>query len=275
MTGDWLGWGKAWAHKIVLERRKEVAPQLRDFAAAGELTIVENIGEDIEELADLVEQVYVSGLLARVDEAQPGAIGVDPVGIGAIVNAIVEREIPIETIIGISQGWKMVGAIKTTERKLAEGTMFHGNQRIMAWCCGNAKVEPRGNAIIITKQASGSAKIDPLLALFDAVHLMALNPDAGGKSFWETIGDGKSLKRASKQRLRLKNRRAFPVPSPQVHGRGDQPGWLGATFSVGAANRPTPSTCSAISPASCDPAAAAPSIRRRRSRCPPSSAARA
>lgn len=176
-TGNWLTWSKAWAHKIVLERRKEVAQQLLDFAAAGELTIVENIGDDIDELADLVEQVHASGLLDRSDEKHPEAIGLDPVGIGAIVDAIVARKIPQEMLIGISQGWKMVGAIKTAERKLAEGTLLHGGQLLMAWCVGNAKVEPRGNAIVITKQASGTAKIDPLMAMFDAVHLMALNPE--------------------------------------------------------------------------------------------------
>ena len=56
----------------------------------------------------------------------------------------------------------------------------------MAWCVGNAKVEPRANSILITKQASGFAKIDPLMALFDAVSLMALNPASAGRSFWET-----------------------------------------------------------------------------------------
>jgi phage terminase large subunit-like protein len=36
----------------------------------------------------------------------------------------------------------------------------------MAWAGGNARVEPKGNAILVTEQASGSAKIDPLRAAF-------------------------------------------------------------------------------------------------------------
>ena len=39
-----------------------------------------------------------------------------------------------------------------------------------------AWVEPNGNAIVITKQASGTAKIEPLVAAFNAVALIASNP---------------------------------------------------------------------------------------------------
>ena len=47
---------------------------------------------------------------------------------------------------------------------------------MMAWCVGNARVEQRANSILITKQASGTAKIDPLMATLNAVSLMAMNP---------------------------------------------------------------------------------------------------
>ena len=69
-------------------------------------------------------------------------------------------------IVGIAQGWQLGRAIKTLERHLADGSFMHGAQPLMAWCVGNAKVEPRANGILITKQASGTAKIDALMATF-------------------------------------------------------------------------------------------------------------
>ncbi|WMN15610.1 terminase large subunit [Pseudomonas piscis] len=171
-TRRWLTWTHAWAHPSVLERRKAEAPRIRDFANDGHLTLVERIGDDVDQIAELVAQVEEAGLLDQV--------GLDPVGIGAILDALEARGIPREKIGGVKQGYTLGGAIKTAERKLAEGGLWHGGQPMMAWCCGNARVEPRGNAILITKQASGSAKIDPLMALFNAVTLLALNPEAQG-----------------------------------------------------------------------------------------------
>jgi len=182
-TRRWLLWAHCWAHEIALERRADIAPRLRDLERAGDLTVVSVLGDDVMEIADMVERVAASGLLP-----EKNAIGLDPVGIGQIVDELGAREIAPERIVGISQGWKLSGAIKTSERGLADGTLVHGGQALMTWAVGNAKAEPRGNAITITKQASGSAKIDPLMAAFNAVSLMSMNPEASGRSVYERHG---------------------------------------------------------------------------------------
>lgn len=180
-TRRWLKWSKAWAHRIVLQRRKEIAPVLLDFADAGELTIVDQPGEDVAEVAQLARRLKDAGLFP-----EKNAIGVDSAGIGDIVDALTSPAcgIDLEQIVAISQGWKLNGAIKTAERKLAGGELIHGGSPLMNWVVGNAKTEGTGNAIYITKKASGTAKIDPLMSTFNAVTLMAMNPVAvGAKAF--------------------------------------------------------------------------------------------
>lgn len=172
-TRRWLVWVHAWAHPSVLERRKDIAPRLQDFASEGHLTLVKRMGDDVEEFAANVALVHKAKLLDK--------IGLDPSGIGGILDAMLQAGIPEDRIIGISQGWKLTGPIKTAERKLAEGVLVHAGQPLLAWCVGNAKVEPRGNAVIITKQISGSAKIDPLMAMLNAVELMSLDPKTAPK----------------------------------------------------------------------------------------------
>lgn len=178
-TGQWMAWGRAWAHPIVLERRKSEAARLRDMHKAGDLMIVERVGDDMNDLALLATRLEASGKLA--------SIGVDPAGISDIETMlrdecdINEDDDGKDRIVGISQGWKLTGIIKTCERRLAEHDpgkqLVHGNQPLMAWCVGNAKVEPRGNAVLITKAASGTGKIDPLMAMFNAATIMALVPE--------------------------------------------------------------------------------------------------
>jgi phage terminase large subunit-like protein len=174
-TRRWLHWAHAWAHRIVLERRKEIATQLLEFQADGDLTIVDLPGDDVFDLADILCRVKDAGLFP-----EKSSIGVDNAGIGDIVDELTteQRGFTLDDIVGISQGWKLNGAIKTTERKVAGGEFIHGGQRLMTWCVGNARTVPVGNAISINKQVSGTAKIDPLMATFDATTLMALNPSA-------------------------------------------------------------------------------------------------
>jgi phage terminase large subunit-like protein len=186
-NGNWLLWTLAWCHSIALERRKSEAPKYHDFAKDGDLIIVDEIGQDIKQCGDVVRKCEASGLLDR--------IGVDQAGIGAIVDELEagdengEGKIEHDRIVGIPQGWRLNGAIKTLERKVAEKSLTHGGQALMAWCVGNARVEPKGNAISITKQASGTGKIDPLMAAFNCVSLMAMNPEA---RMTKSVYDGKT-----------------------------------------------------------------------------------
>lgn len=174
-TGRWLHWAHAWVHPVVLERRKSEAARLREFAKDGDLTIIDYVGQDVEQVADIVEQCECAEVLDR--------IGVDAAGIGSIVDAITAKGIAFDRVVGISQGWRLTGAIKTTERKLAEKNLEHCASPLMAWNVGNARVEPRGNAVMISKQQSGTAKIDALMATFDAVALMGMNPTPRKKRY--------------------------------------------------------------------------------------------
>ena len=175
-TGLWMLWTRAWCNPIALDRRKSEAARYRDFEKDGDLVIVDDIGQDIRQVGDIVRKCDDCGILDR--------IGVDQAGIGAIVdelesgNEAGDGAIEHERIVGISQGWRLNGAIKTLERKVAAKEVVHGGQALMEWCVGNARVEPKGNAITITKQASGTGKIDPLMAALNAVSLMAMNPEA-------------------------------------------------------------------------------------------------
>ncbi|PIL11686.1 terminase [Puniceibacterium antarcticum] len=176
VTKKWRVWCAAWAHSVVLVRRKSIAARLQDLAKEDALTICTAPTQDIEELVAIVLQVFEAGLLP-----ERGGIGLDPEGVAAIVDALQVAGIPHDTLASVTQGYKLNGAIKGTERKLFDGSLRHAGQPLMGWCVGNAKTEARGNAVIVTKAISGAGKIDPLMAVFDAVYLMSLNPEATKK----------------------------------------------------------------------------------------------
>ncbi len=179
-TDHWLSWSHAWCHRSVLDRRKSIASQLKQFSDAGELTIVDNELEDHEKIVEIIVNVRDAGSLA--------CVALDPEGpYGELVDALAREGITEEEgqIVGVPQGYKLMNAIKTTERKLANGTLKHSKSSLMNWCVGNVRIEPTATAIRATKQNAGDAKIDPWCALMDAATVMVRRPESQGKSFWE------------------------------------------------------------------------------------------
>lgn len=179
-TGHWLTWSHAWCHRGVLERRKSIASLLEQFAKDGELTIVDDKLDDIRQIVEIIVRVRHAGLLA--------CVALDPEGpYGELVDALAENDITEEAgqIVGVPQGYKLMNAIKTTERKLANGTMLHAKSGLMDWVVQNVRIEPTATAIRATKQNAGDAKIDPWAALMDGATVMIKNPSANAQPTYE------------------------------------------------------------------------------------------
>jgi phage terminase large subunit-like protein len=164
----------AWTHALIspegLERRKANAGFYDRFQADGDLTVVAELPDDISFVIDVVEKVKLTKKLAGV--------GVDAIGIGGIVDALARIGVTQENnlLAGVRQGISLMGAIKTVERKLVDGSFKHNGSALMQWCAGNARIVPTPTGMRIARDDSGFGKIDPLMALFNAAALMALNP---------------------------------------------------------------------------------------------------
>jgi phage terminase large subunit-like protein len=97
-----------------------------------------------------VKQCLDSGKLAKV--------GADPAGIGTLVDELAKigvttKENGTGMLVGVRQGVALMGAIKTMERKLIDGSFKHGGRRMMAWCAGNAVSEQTGTGMRIARDA--------------------------------------------------------------------------------------------------------------------------
>ncbi|XUM25060.1 terminase large subunit (plasmid) [Bradyrhizobium oligotrophicum S58] len=200
-TQRWLGWACGLISTIGVTRRKANAVEYLRFKRAGELTVfrfsADDIGgDDDPELAELLEGAlepslepnglppdirFVIELVARIrDLGLLAQVGVDAAGIGAIVDALAGIGITqeAETLDAVRQGIALMGAVKTVERKLADHSFRHGDSPLLAWCVANVKVVQTPTAMRVARDEAGFGKVDPAMALFNAAHLMSLNPEA-------------------------------------------------------------------------------------------------
>lgn len=209
-TNRWLFWFKAWCWPEVLTRRKAIAPLLRDFARDGDLVIcrpvevpvdwtdLETVGDgemvggdysmpqDIAEIIEVIQQVKDSGLLPAKD-----AIGLDAHGVADLVDELAGIGLGDEQVLAVGQGFRLMSAIVGLARKLKFAGAVHSGSALMAWCVSNAKEVAGRQSVMIDKNAGAGAKIDPLMAGFNAVMLLQRNPEAGdgsGPSVYEERG---------------------------------------------------------------------------------------
>jgi phage terminase large subunit-like protein len=165
----------AWTHALIspegLERRNANTGFYERFQQDGDLTVVEELPDDISYVTDIVEKAK--------DSKKLSGVGVDAIGIGGIVDALAKIGVTQEDkmLVGVRQGISLMGAIKTVERKLVDGSFKHGGQALMTWCAGNARIVPTPTGMRVARDDSGYGKIDPLMALFNASALLALNPN--------------------------------------------------------------------------------------------------
>lgn len=220
-TGRWLVWTHGFISTIGVVRRKANASEYIKFKKAGDLSVFRfghnggpplddeaaealleaekdpalaelladvppaanepnALPADIQYVVDLVQRVRNLGLLAQV--------GVDAAGIGAIVDALAKIGVTqdSDTLDAVRQGIALMGAIKTIERKLADRTFCHGAQGLLDYCVGNLKIVATPTAMRVARDEAGFGKIDVAMALFNAAHLMSLNPGVTQvRSPWE------------------------------------------------------------------------------------------
>jgi phage terminase large subunit-like protein len=192
-TGIWFAWCHAYARQVVLDRRKDIASMLQGFADDGDLTLTDTAQEMVDLVAQRVVELRATGKMPEV-----GALGVDAWGMGGLLEALVAGGFePYDevtrkggSIASVRQGVGLTGTIKTVEFKLVDGMLRHGGSRLMAWCVSNAKAELRGSNLYIAKERAGVAKIDPLIAMLNAVQMLELGPVAAGlqRSVYEERG---------------------------------------------------------------------------------------
>lgn len=203
-TGRYLFWTRAWAWPDVYARRKSIRSVLENFVADGDLVMCSAEGvladpdpeaaldaddgdyalpQDLAEIVEIIARVKASGLLP-----DRSAIGLDPQGVGDLVDELAKIGLVDPQVESVGQGFRLMSAIVNLARKLKFKGAVHNGSRMMAWCVGNAKEEKGRQSVMVTKDTAGVAKIDPLIAVFNAYKLLELNPVAAGagSSFWET-----------------------------------------------------------------------------------------
>lgn len=160
--GQTLLWVHSWLHQSGYDKRAASTP-LAEFKAAGDLTVFENVNEDLDQVEAVVDDIREHVVAA----------GVDPHGLRELVRRMEEKGL---TVVGIPQGWKMSPHIHQTVRDIHGGSLRQYGGPLTRWCVSNARITERGQAVALTKPNAASVsalKIDAVVAAVMALAVKA------------------------------------------------------------------------------------------------------
>jgi len=163
--------------QVGVDRQQQNREFYDTFVAEGSLTVVKTMTEGTRLVVQKVQSILDSGRL--------GKVGLDTSSIVGIVDALAQIRVTEDNdlLIGVRQGPALMGAADGLAWKAEDGTLLHDGSELMAWCVGNAVMHQAKTSHYITKDAGGSAKVDPLVAAVMAAELMADNPKARGSIY--------------------------------------------------------------------------------------------
>lgn len=165
---EWYCATKSWVEPIALERRKSIAPLLKDFESEGDLKICAS-GQDVTEIGKFIKNAWDNGKLA--------ALGCDPHGIAAELAEHLENDLqlPTDVLIAVPQGFRLRSGYLSLERKLKQNRLFHADQAVLNWAVSNTRQDKQTG--LVTKKLSGVGKIDPVVALATAAMILNEAPE--------------------------------------------------------------------------------------------------
>ena len=149
----------AWLTHDGFNRIKNNTPA-GDFVAAGELTLIDRVGEDVQDVMRIVDDLAADSRLA--------CVGLDPWGLESIFDDLTAKGISVE---GVPQGARARPFIHALERDIANGSLTHDGSRLMDWCLGNTRFKEMGRGLALVKideKHDSHNKIDGAVALLCA-----------------------------------------------------------------------------------------------------------
>jgi phage terminase large subunit-like protein len=154
--GKHLLWTHHWLSRAGFDEQRARGP-FGEAVAAGELTVVDRVGDDVKAAVDLVRDLHGRGALC--------GIGCDPYGLKEATTAM--QAITGREAHGISQGWRLSPHLDEVERAVLAGTLQHHRSALLDWQFSNAHVRFHGEARALVKPdgvMDSSRKIDGAIA---------------------------------------------------------------------------------------------------------------